>query len=321
MSRLMTVQRGVGLDGEGTFQDLPDLLRGDELLVFNDTRVVPARLRGHKDTGGRIELLALRLETPSTFRALGKASKGFAVGQRLTIGDGTVLTVAATHDDGEVTIQLPAGHPDLWVWLAAVGELPLPPYIARPDGPDAEDAARYQTVFANEPGSVAAPTAGLHFTDALLGQIAQRGCEIARVTLHVGPGTFAPVRTDNLDDHTMHSERYDVSEAAAERIATARREGRRILAVGTTVVRTLEAIAGANDGVVVPGLGETAIFIREGHRFQVVEQLLTNFHLSQSTLLVLVSAFAGRAVTLGAYEEAVRRGFRFFSYGDGMLLR
>lgn len=320
-SRLMSVTRGVGLVGEGTYADLPGLVRGDELLVFNDTRVVPARLRGHKDSGGRIELLVLRSEGPDTFRALGRASKGFAPGQRLTVGDGTILTVREVHGEGEVTVALPDGHVDLWTWLDGAGELPLPPYIARPEGPSSDDAARYQTVFANEPGSVAAPTAGLHFTDDLLSALAARGCETARVTLHVGPGTFAPVRTDDLDAHRMHSERYEVNAVAAAAIASARREGRKVLAVGTTVVRTLEAVAAANQGQVPEGAGETAIFIREGHRFQVVDQLLTNFHLPQSTLLVLVSAFAGREVTLAAYEEAVRRRFRFFSYGDGMLLR
>lgn len=324
-SRLMVVQRHHGREREGTFSDLPSILRGDELLVFNDTRVVPARVRGQKDSGGRFELLVLEA-TPgrSAFVAMGRASKGFAVGQRLfpaATPGAAPLVVDEVLPEGRVVVALPASAPPLWEWLEQVGELPLPPYIERPEGPTREDGERYQTVFAAHPGSVAAPTAGLHFDDDLLAAIARRGCETARVTLHVGPGTFAPVRTDDLSAHVMHRERYEVSEAASAAIATARRDGRPLLAVGTTVVRTLEAVAARHDGTIPPEQGATDIFIREGHAFRAVDQLITNFHLPRSTLLVLVSAFAGRHVMLGAYNDAVARRYRFFSYGDGMLLR
>ncbi len=326
-SRMMEVVRHGGPSFEGTFADLPHRLRGDELLVFNDTRVVPARLRGHKPSGGRFELLVLESVDGQVFRALGKASKGFSAGQTLYVEgpDGVApatVTVERPLDDGHVEIRWNADNDsDLWAFLEIYGQLPLPPYIARPDGPDATDAERYQTVYAAKAGSVAAPTAGLHFTPELLAEIAARGCATTALTLHVGPGTFAPVRTDDLDAHRMHSEAYEVPVAAADAIAAARREGRKVLAVGTTVVRTLEAVAAMHDGTIVAGRGTTDIFIREGHRFRVVEQLITNFHLPRSTLLVLVSAFAGRETMLGAYRHAVASRYRFFSYGDGMLLR
>ncbi len=324
-SRMMIVARHAGIEREGTFSDLPRVLRGDELLVFNDTRVVPARIRGQKDSGGRFELLVLEaVPDRPAFVAMGRSSKGFSPGQRLypaAAPNDPPLVVAAVLGEGRLVVTLPDGAPPLWEWLERVGELPLPPYIERPTGPTAEDGERYQTVFAAHPGSVAAPTAGLHFDDTLLAAIAARGCRTARVTLHVGPGTFAPVRTDDLSEHVMHSERYEVSEAASSAIAEARREGRRLLAVGTTVVRTLEAVAARHDGAIPPEQGVTDIFIREGHPFRAVDQLITNFHLPRSTLLMLVSAFAGRDVMLGAYNDAVSRRYRFFSYGDGMLLR
>ncbi len=320
-ARLMSVARGRGLLGEATMAALPELLRGDELLVLNDTRVVEARLHGVKDTGGRVELLAIEATGPTSFRALGRASKGFSAGQPVLLADGTRLTVLRVLDDGHLEVARPDDGLDLWGFLARCGELPLPPYIGRPGGPDATDAERYQTVYADKPGSVAAPTAGLHFTEALLSAIEGRGCTVTRVTLHVGPGTFAPVRTNDLSQHRMHAERYVVPPAAAADIADARARRRPLLAVGTTVVRTLEAVAARYDGVIPACSGETDIFIREGHTFRAVDQLLTNFHLPRSTLLVLVSAFAGRDAVLAAYREAVARGFRFFSFGDAMLLR
>ncbi len=321
-SRLMTVARGrSGVLDEATIAALPDLIRGDELLVLNDTRVVPARLHGVKDTGGRVELLAVEATGPASFRALGRASKGFAPGQPVLLADGTRLTILQVLEDGHVEVARPDDGLDLWAFLDRCGELPLPPYIARPDGPGEADAERYQTVYADKPGSVAAPTAGLHFTPALLAALEARGCAVTRVTLHVGPGTFAPVRTNDLSQHRMHAERYDVPPAAAEAIALARVARRPLLAVGTTVVRTLEAVAALHDGAIPACAGETDIFIREGHAFRAVDQLLTNFHLPRSTLLVLVSAFAGRDTALAAYREAVARRFRFFSFGDAMLLR
>lgn len=309
-----------------TFSDLPDLVRGDELFVFNDTRVVPARLRGHKPSGGKVELLALGPadDDPRAFLALGRAAKPLRPGAliRLDRGADVAVELVAALGDGAWRARLPAAFADLWALLEACGEIPLPPYIARPEGPGAEDAERYQTVWAREPGAVAAPTAGLHFSDALLAALTERGCETARVTLHVGPGTFQPVRATRLADHRMHSERYRVSPEAARAIAAARGAGRPVVAVGTTVVRTLEAVAARSaEGEVVSAEGETDVFITPGYRFRVVDQLITNFHLPGSTLLMLVSAFAGRERVLAAYREAIARAYRFYSYGDGMWLR
>jgi len=319
-ARLMLVGRRASTREDHRVADLPTLLRGDELLVFNDTRVVPARLHGHKPTGGKVELLALEPDPSGrTFIAMGRSSKGFSVGTPIHLDDdGPILYIDEVLPDGHLRVRLPSDVPDLWALCEAHGEVPLPPYVER--APTAADRERYQTVFADKPGAVAAPTAGLHFTPDLLEDITRRGCETAFITLHVGAGTFAPVRDGRLSDHVMHSERYEVSDLAAERIARARADGRPVLAVGTTVVRTLESVA-ATLGEVAPHSGSTSIFIREGHRFRVVDQLMTNFHLPASTLIVLVSAFAGRETVLGAYAHAVAQRYRFFSYGDGMLLR
>lgn len=300
---------------------LPELVRGDELFVLNDTRVVPARLLGHKPTGGRVELLVLGSEAgrPALIRAMGRASKAIRAGTSVDVG-GHHLVVEEVLGAGLYLVKLPESAGPLWEFLDAHGELPLPPYIARDEGPDADDKARYQTVYAEHPGSVAAPTAGLHFTAELLAQLEARGCETARVTLHVGPGTFLPVRADSLDAHDMHAERYVVSEAACTAVGAARAEGRPIVAVGTTVTRTLEGVFAAH-GELVPGAGETRLFIRPGWRFEIVDQLLTNFHLPRSTLLMLVSALLGRERTMAAYAEALTAGYRFYSYGDGMWAR
>lgn len=317
-SRLLILERAERSRRDAHILDLPDLVRGDELLVFNNTRVVPARLLGHKESGGKVELLALE-PTPNGFLAMGRASKGFTAGTPIHLERGGLLLYIEKADPGgRLEVRLPDGVPDVWTLCELAGEVPLPPYVER--APTDDDKARYQTVFADKPGAVAAPTAGLHFTPGLLSRLASRGCETAMVTLHVGPGTFAPVRVERLSDHVMHSERYEVPDATALAIARARRDGRPVLAIGTTVVRTLEAVA-ALHGEVVPSSGETAIFIREGHGFRVVDQLMTNFHLPASTLLMLVSAFAGRRFVLDAYAHAVAERYRFFSYGDGMLIR
>ena len=317
-SRLLVLDRGAAAHRDAWVRDLPDLVRGDELLVFNDTKVMPARLLGRKPSGGRVELLALE-PTPGGFLAMGRASKGFTPGTPIHLDRGDlILYIERATPGGRLHVRLPDGVPDVWTLCEAAGEVPLPPYVER--SATDEDRKRYQTVFADKPGAVAAPTAGLHFTPDLLERLAARGCESTFVTLHVGPGTFAPVRTERLADHVMHTERYDVSDDAASRIARARSEGRPVLAIGTTVVRTLESVA-ARHGEVVPGSGDTAIFIHEGHAFRVVDQLMTNFHLPASTLLVLVSAFAGRRLTLDTYAHAVAQRYRFFSYGDGMLIR
>jgi S-adenosylmethionine:tRNA ribosyltransferase-isomerase len=323
-ARLMLVARGDGPRADHRIADLPSLLRGDELVVLNDTRVVPARLRGHKESGGRIELLAIGPAGEREFNAMGRSSKGFAPGMPLILDSGDRVVVTACLPDGLVRVRLPDGAPDLWPFLEAVGEIPLPPYIERAAGPTPEDRERYQTVFARAEGAVAAPTAGLHFTPELLAATRARGCELATVTLHVGLGTFMPIRASSLAEHVMHSERYAIPEATALAVARARTAGRPVLAVGTTVVRALESAAAAaadRDGTVQPGEAETRIFIREPYRFRVVDQLMTNFHLPGSTLLVMVAAFAGRRNILAAYAAAVAARYRFFSYGDGMLIR
>jgi S-adenosylmethionine:tRNA ribosyltransferase-isomerase len=323
IARLMLVDRhGSSPALDSSVAALPELLRGDELLLINDARVVPARLVGAKPSGGRVEFLVLEPLEPGSpvVRAMGRSSKTLRAGTPVHLAPGVTADVLASLGDGLYDVRLPLGDGGLWAFLDAHGEIPLPPYIARPDGPTAEDTERYQTVFAAQPGSVAAPTAGLHFTDELLAALRARGCAFAPVTLHVGPGTFLPVRTERLDDHRMHRERYAIPEATAAAIADARATGRPILAVGTTVVRAVESAADPS-GAVRAGEASTDIFIRPGHTFRVVDQLMTNFHLPGSTLLMLVSAFAGMKPVRDAYELAVRRGYRFFSYGDGMLLR
>ena len=324
-ARLMLVTRGDGPIAPIAHKhiaDLPTLVRGDELIVLNDTRVVPARLHGHKESGGRIELLAIGPvpSDPREFVAMGRSSKGFAAGMPLVLDRGARVIVVGCLPDGLVQVRLPEDASDLWSFLEHAGEVPLPPYIERSAGPTAEDRERYQTVFARAHGAVAAPTAGLHFTPELLDAMRARGCELAAVTLHVGPGTFMPVRATRLEDHVMHTERFAIPAVTTNAIAAAKAAGRPVLAVGTTVVRALES-AVEGDGRVREGEGETRIFIREPFAFRVVDQLLTNFHLPGSTLLVMVAAFAGRANILAAYAAAVQARYRFFSYGDGMLIR
>jgi S-adenosylmethionine:tRNA ribosyltransferase-isomerase len=332
-SRLMTVDRTSGAVGHRQFAELPSLLQPGDLLVVNETRVVPARLRGRKAaTGGQAELLLVRpdsgtsaaaaLEAPaegSAWVCLGQASKGLKAGAELSFDGGLSAVVREARGGGEyrVTLHAPAGA-TLRALLERAGQVPLPPYIERQ--PTADDAARYQTVYARVPGSVAAPTAGLHFTDPVLAELEARGIERAPLVLDVGPGTFLPVREGHLEDHVMHSERFEIPEAAARQVNTARRDGRRIVAVGTTSVRALEAAWEPSTATLRSGPGETALFIHPGYVFRVVDALLTNFHLPRSTLLMLVSAFAGRERVLAAYREAVSRGYRFFSYGDAMLI-
>ncbi len=310
-------------------RELPELLPPGALLVVNDTRVLRARLHGKKPTGGRVELLlveplpAVDGDAREHWRCIGGASKPIRPGAIELEGDrpprAEVLAVHGEYVDVAFTT---AGG--LEAALERVGEVPLPPYIRR-ERPVADDAVRYQTVFARAPGAVAAPTAGLHFTPALLGALEARGVRRASVTLHVGPGTFAPLRTDDVSDHVLHAERYQIPPATAQAIAETRAAGHPIVAVGTTVVRTLETAAALQeDGTVRAGAGATQLFIKPGHTFRAVDQLLTNFHLPKSTLLMLVAAFAGpdgRARVLAAYAEAVAAGYRFYSYGDAMLLQ
>ena len=323
-SRLMTVDRASGKVDHRRFADLPSLLREGDLLVLNDTRVVPARVRGIKPTGGKVEILLLErtggTDLAPIHRCLMETSKPARQGTPLDLGDGLRARVVARTCDGyEIGLEADEGDPVEAFYR--LGNVPLPPYIRRaPHDPrDPIDRERYQTVFAERPGAVAAPTAGLHFTKALLEAVAARGVRTARLTLHVGPGTFLPVRSDDVEDHAMHAEAYDLPEATARAVHETRRSGGRVVAVGTTVVRTLEAAA-APDGTLRPGTGSCDLFILPGHRFLAIDVLLTNFHLPRSTLLMLVCAFAGRERVLAAYAEAVREGYRFYSYGDAMFL-
>ncbi len=311
-SRLLAVGRD-RLD-DLAFPGLIDRLPADAVVVVNDTRVIPARLHATKDTGGAVELLLLEAVAPGRWRALARSSKPLRAGARLTLrradgSDGPACRIVSGRaDDGTVEVELPDDAVD------GCGEVPLPPYIERPGGATTADRERYQTVYARVPGAVAAPTAGLHFTPALLEALAARGCAVAPLTLHVGLGTFAPVRHD-FDDHVMHVERYDIPAATAALV----RSGRPVVAVGTTVVRALEGCA-ADRGAIEAGPGQTQLFIRPGFPFRVVDQLVTNFHLPGSTLLALVCAFAGYDRVMAAYRHAVAAGYRFYSYGDAMLL-
>jgi len=307
------------LDNTGTspvsriFRELPGLLRAGDLLVFNDTRVVKARLYGEKASGGKVELLIERVLPGHEVVAHMKVSKKPLVGAVLTMvgGFSAELLGRWPEDDGPLFRFRLSAEPH--ALMEAHGHVPLPPYIEH--GDSAEDERRYQTVFARAPGAVAAPTAALHFDQALLAEMEARGVQRASVTLHVGAGTFQPVKVEQIADHRMHSERYDVPEATQRAIEQCRARGGRVVAVGTTTVRTLESWA--SSGV---ASGETRIFITPGFRFRVVDVLVTNFHLPKSTLMMLVSAFAGYETVMALYARAVREGYRFFSYGDAMLL-
>ena len=298
--------------------DLPGELRAGDLLVLNDTRVIRARLHGIKqDSGGKIEAMIERVLDARHALAQVRASKTPKPGARLAFADGVLTaTVLAKHDD---LYELAFDTDDLLAALDRVGELPLPPYITRKAGDD--DDSRYQTVWAREPGAVAAPTASLHFDEALLAAVRARGVELAYATLHVGAGTFQPVRVDDLATHRMHAERTTVTSALADAVAAAQARGGRVVAAGTTVVRALEtAAANSGDGRVAPYTGETRLFITPGYSWRAVDALMTNFHLPESTLLMLVSAFGGHARVMAAYRHAVEARYRFFSYGDAMWL-
>jgi S-adenosylmethionine:tRNA ribosyltransferase-isomerase len=299
-----------------TIGDLPALLLPGDLLVVNDTRVIPARLFARRrDGGGRVELLLAERLDELTWECLLRPGRRARPGTILLLADGLEAEIVEVAGDGRRRLRFSS---PVEPHLDRLGHVPLPPYIARPD--EAEDRERYQTVWAREPGAIAAPTAGLHFTAELLAALERRGVERAAVTLHVGLGTFKPVTAELVHEHRMDAERYEVPEATAARIAAARRAGRRVVAVGTTVVRTLESAALAGGGEVRAGAGRTELFVTPGFRFGVVDVLLTNFHLPRSTLLMLVSAFAGRERVLAAYREAITAGYLFYSYGDAMLV-
>ncbi len=322
-ARLLVLDRAGGSLRHGHVRDLPALLAPGDLVVVNDTRVVPARLFGRKPTGGAVELLLLEpTAEDGAWRALIGASRAPRAGAAIELDGGfRAVVVRAPGAGGEAVVRLDGPGP-LETLLAAHGHLPLPPYIRRAPGDprEAVDRERYQTVFARRTGALAAPTAGLHFTPRLVDALAARGIGTAQVTLHVGEGTFRPVTAQRTEDIVLHPEWTDVAPAAAEAIATTRRRGGRVVAVGTTVVRTLEARAPAPDGEPEPGPRTTRIFIAPGHPFRWVDALMTNFHLPRSTLLMLVAAFAGRERVLEAYRTAVREEYRFYSYGDAMLI-
>ena len=316
-ARLLVIDRAGGDLDDRRMGDLPQLLRGGDCLVVNDSRVIPARVLAEDARGRGVELLFVDAQTPSRWRALVRPGSRCRPGAQLSVGAARLDVLGVTDDGARVVERRDGTIEDL---LAAHGMPPLPPYIARHAKPATEDWERYQTVYAREPGSVAAPTAGLHFSEALLHRLRARGVEVHAVTLHVGPATFRPVTSPTVEAHMLPPERACVPPATAAAVATARREGRRIVAVGTTVARTLESAAGA-DGGVVPLDGHATVTIRPGHRFRAVDALLTNFHLPRSSLLVLVSAFAGRERILGAYRHAVAAGYRFYSYGDATLIQ
>ncbi|HEU4812847.1 MAG TPA: tRNA preQ1(34) S-adenosylmethionine ribosyltransferase-isomerase QueA [Xanthomonadaceae bacterium] len=314
-SRLLHVPPGNAPFEDRGIADLPSLLRAGDLLVFNDTRVIPARLHGQKATGGRVEILVERLLPGNEALAQLGVSKPPKPGSRIALDAGGGAEVVGR--EGEFWRLRFDIDGSLDAWLQRVGQLPLPPYIHRPPG--ADDAERYQTVFARESGAVAAPTAGLHFDDALLDALRACGIDTGHVTLHVGAGTFQPVRVDDLSEHRMHSEWLNVGAGLVEQVRRARAAGGRVVAVGTTVVRALESATG-EDGDLRPFAGETRLFILPGYRIRSIDALLTNFHLPESTLLMMVSAFAGKDRMFAAYEHAIRERYRFFSYGDAMLL-
>jgi S-adenosylmethionine:tRNA ribosyltransferase-isomerase len=312
-SRLLVLDGAAGEYGDRRFRDLPDLLRPGDLLVFNDTRVVPARLYGRKATGGKVEVLIERLDSPHSALAHIRAGKAPKKDGVLILGQDREVRVAG-REEGLFRLTIEGkGFAEL---MREDGHTPLPPYIGRQD--EQLDAERYQTVYARREGAVAAPTAGLHFDHAMLERLDTLGVGRAHVTLHVGGGTFQPVRSERLEEHVMHAEYLEVSQAVCDRVRTTRSTGGRVVAVGTTSVRALETAA--LDGELGPYQGHTRLFIRPGFRFRVVDALITNFHLPGSTLLMLVAAFAGYAPVMAAYRHAVSQGYRFFSYGDAMFL-
>ncbi|KAB7762621.1 tRNA preQ1(34) S-adenosylmethionine ribosyltransferase-isomerase QueA [Xanthomonas maliensis] len=319
-SRLLVVPPAPQPFADRQVRDLPELLQPGDLLIFNDTRVIPARLFGQKTSGGRVEILIERLLGTQQARAQIGASKSPKAGSRIALDAGGEAEVLGR--DGEFYLLRFDVAAPLEQWLQEAGRLPLPPYIRREPGVD--DRERYQTVFAREVGAVAAPTAGLHFDEALLARLRERGVEFGHVTLHVGAGTFQPVRVEALDQHVMHREWLNVGAALVEQVRRTRARGGRVIAVGTTVVRSLESAwrrsDAAPDGELQPFAGETQLFILPGYRIRSVDAMVTNFHLPESTLLMMVSAFAGRERIFDAYAHAIAQRYRFFSYGDAMLL-
>ncbi|OAH25339.1 tRNA preQ1(34) S-adenosylmethionine ribosyltransferase-isomerase QueA [Serratia marcescens] len=317
--RLLQLDGPSGALTHGVFTDLLDKLEAGDLLVFNNTRVIPARMFGRKVSGGKIEVLVERVLDDHRVLAHVRASKAPKPGAELLLGDGESIaaTMVARH---ETLFELRFNDErDVFTILNAAGHMPLPPYIARPD----EDADRelYQTVYSEKPGAVAAPTAGLHFDEPLLAALRAKGVEMAFVTLHVGAGTFQPVRVETIEDHVMHAEYAEVPQDVVDAVLACKARGKRVVAVGTTSVRSLESAAAASkEALIAPFFGDTSIFIYPGYHYQVIDALVTNFHLPESTLIMLVSAFAGYKNTMNAYQQAVAEQYRFFSYGDAMFI-
>ncbi|SHH53250.1 S-adenosylmethionine--tRNA ribosyltransferase-isomerase [Caloranaerobacter azorensis DSM 13643] len=316
-SRLMVLDKKTGAIEHKEFRDIIDYLNKGDCLVLNDTRVIPARLFGQKeDTGGKIEFLLLNRVEKDKWQVLVKPGKRARIGTTFVFGDGLLKADVLDIDEEGVRIVEFKYDGIFEEVLDKLGEIPLPPYIKQ----KLEDRERYQTVYSKKEGSAAAPTAGLHFTDELLEKIKEKGVEIVYITLHVGLGTFRPVKVDNLDEHKMHSEFFEVSDKAANTINEIKKKGGKIIAVGTTTTRTLESSSNS-EGLVVPKKGWTDIFIYPGYKFKIIDKLITNFHLPESTLIMLVSALAGRENVLRAYNIAVKEKYRFFSFGDAMLIK
>lgn len=317
-SRLLVVDKETGAFSDQHFDQIIDQLQPGDALVMNNTRVLPARLYGIKpDTGGHVELLLLKNTQGDDWEVLAKPAKRLRVGSQISFGDGRLTaTVVEELDHGGRIVRF--GYEGIFLEvLESLGEMPLPPYIHE----KLADRERYQTVYAKENGSAAAPTAGLHFTEELLEQIAAKGVKLVYLTLHVGLGTFRPVSVDSLDDHEMHSEFYSLSEEAAQTLRQVKANGGRVIAVGTTSIRTLETIGSKFQGQIQADSGWTNIFIKPGYDWKIVDAFSTNFHLPKSTLVMLVSAFAGRSLTLEAYEHAIAERYRFFSFGDAMFIK
>ena len=317
-SRLLVVDKETGVFSDQHFDQIIDQLQPGDALVMNNTRVLPARLYGIKpETGGHVELLLLKNTQGDDWEVLAKPAKRLRVGSQISFGDGRLTaTVVEELDHGGRIVRF--GYEGIFLEvLESLGEMPLPPYIHE----KLADRERYQTVYAKENGSAAAPTAGLHFTKELLEQIAAKGVKLVYLTLHVGLGTFRPVSVDSLDDHEMHSEFYSLSEEAAQTLRQVKANGDRVIAVGTTSIRTLETIGSKFQGQIQADSGWTNIFIKPGYDWKVVDAFSTNFHLPKSTLVMLVSAFAGRSLTLEAYEHAIAERYRFFSFGDAMFIK
>ncbi|HUS80113.1 MAG TPA: tRNA preQ1(34) S-adenosylmethionine ribosyltransferase-isomerase QueA [Armatimonadota bacterium] len=313
-SRMLELDRQTGSVTHRRFTELPGLLRPGDALVLNDTRVIPARLIGEREGGGQAELLLLEPAGGGRWRALARPGRRLGPGRTISFGGGELVARVVQTAEGGVRVVELEHEGELMELLERLGRPPLPPYIRRQS--EELDRERYQTVYARHPGAVAAPTAGLHFTPEILAAIEQAGVRVCRVTLHVGLGTFQPVKAERVEEHVMHAEHYDVPGEAAEAINS--RQGR-LVAVGTTVTRTLESVADET-GLVRPGSGRSELFIYPGYRFRAVEAMLTNFHLPRSTLIMMVSAFAGRERIMAAYREALDQGYRFYSYGDCMFI-